>query len=127
MHKLVTTLLTASAVLAIALVQPTARAAEKEGKAKSTPYTGKLSAVDKVAKTVTVATKEKSRTYQITSETKIKKADKPATLDDAVVGEEASAYGHEVDGKYVAVSLRLGAKPEGDGKGKGKKKDAEKK
>ncbi|MBI3879430.1 MAG: hypothetical protein HY301_05125 [Verrucomicrobia bacterium] len=125
MKTFITTLLTAGTVLAVAFIQPAVPAAEKEGKAKSVPYTGKVSAVDKVAKTVTLATKEKSRTYQVTAETKINKAGKPATLDDAVVGEEASAYGHEADGKYVAQSLRLG--PKTDAPAKGKKKEAEKK
>ena len=48
------------------------------------PFRGKLASVDKSAKTITVG----ERTFQITSETKTMKAGKPATLDDAVVGEE---------------------------------------
>src|ERR1700687_1994336 len=55
---------------------------------KGGPFHGKLAAIDKVAKTITVG----KRTFQITSETKIKKAGKPATLDDGVVGETVSGY-----------------------------------
>ena len=44
---------------------------------KAGPFHGKLAAIDKVGKTITVG----KRTFQITSETKIKKAGKPATLD----------------------------------------------
>src|SRR5690349_17873467 len=54
-----------------------------EKKKAVTPFTGKLTAVDKTAKTIKVG----ERTFHITSETKIHKGGKPATLDDAVVGE----------------------------------------
>jgi hypothetical protein len=106
------------------------KAEKKEGKAKAAPYAGELSAVDKSAKTVTIKTKNTSRVYQINAETRITKAGKPATLDDATVGEPAAAYGTEVAGKYVAQSLRLGAKvddaPKSEAKPK-KKKDGDKK
>ncbi|HVV73821.1 MAG TPA: hypothetical protein VHI52_20320, partial [Verrucomicrobiae bacterium] len=46
------------------------------------PFHGKLASLDKVAKTITVG----KRTFQITSQTKIKKDGKPATIDDGVVG-----------------------------------------
>jgi hypothetical protein len=52
------------------------------------------------------------RTFQITSETKIKKGGKPATLDDGVVGEDVGGYYHNgEDGKLNAVSVRFGPKP----------------
>ena len=47
------------------------------------PFHGNLAAVDKTAKTIKVG----ESIYQITSETKIIKDGKPATLDDGVVGE----------------------------------------
>src|ERR1700756_312715 len=58
--------------------------AKTENKSKGGPFHGKLVAVDKVAKTITVG----KRTFLITSETKIKKGGKPATLEGGVVGEE---------------------------------------
>src|SRR5262245_30995127 len=51
-----------------------------------TPFHGKLKSVDKTAKTISVGT----LVLQITSETKIAKADKPAVLEDGVVGENVS-------------------------------------
>ena len=75
------------------------------------PFTGHLTAVDKTAKTIKVG----ERTFQITSETKISKTEKPATLDDAVVGEAVrGAYRNTDDGKMAAVTVRLGAKLKGE-------------
>src|SRR5438093_7713764 len=66
------------------------------------PFHGKLAAVDKSAKSITVG----KRTFYITSETKINKAGKPATLDDGVVGEEASGgFKTADDGKLVVTKL----------------------
>ena len=54
--------------------------------------------------------------YQITSETKISKDGKPATLDDGVVGEPVSGYAKPTnDGKMAATTVRFGAKPEDKG------------
>jgi hypothetical protein len=81
-------------------------------KAKAIPYHGKLGEVDKVNKTITLDEKTK-RVFIITSETKIMKAGKPATLDDAVVGEDvAGQYTKGADGKLTAKSVRFGPKPE---------------
>ena len=83
---------------------------KKEGRI---PFHGKLVAVDKTAKTITVG----ERTFQITSESKLSKAGKPATLDDAAVGDEVSGnYQKADDGKLHAKSVRFGPKPEGDAK-----------
>jgi hypothetical protein len=77
-------------------------------KKQGAPFHGALDSLDKVAKTITVG----KRTFQITSETKIKKAGKPATLNDAVVGEDVGGYYHTgEDGKLNAVSVRFGPKP----------------
>ncbi len=84
------------------------------------PFRGKLAAVDKAAKIIKIG----QSTYQITSQTKIMKAGKPATLDDAVVGEQATGFARPTeDGKMAATSLRLGAKSEESGteKKKGQK------
>ena len=83
---------------------------KKEGRI---PFHGKLVAVDKTAKTITVG----ERTFQITSESKLSKAGKPATLDDAAVGDEvAGNYQKAEDGKLHAKTVRFGAKPEAEPK-----------
>lgn len=94
--------------------------AKKQG---VTPFHGNLKAVDKTAKTVTVG----STTVQITSETKIQKDGKPATLDDAVVGEAVGgAYRKSDDGKLNATMVRFGAKPEAANGGAKKEKKPKK-
>ncbi len=78
-------------------------------KASAHPFHGKLAGVDMVAKTIKLG----KSTYQVTSETKITKDGKPATLADGVVGEEVGGYAKPLeDGKMVATSLRFGPKPE---------------
>lgn len=97
-------------VLAQSTNKPAAKSGTeiKQGK-KAHPFHGKLVAVDKMAKTITVG----KSTYQITSETKIMKAGKPATLSDGVVGEEVSGYlKPDEAGKLVASSLTFGPKPD---------------
>jgi len=87
-------------------------------KARGMPLNGKVSAVDKTAKTVTIGETEKARVLQITSETKIFKNNKPATFDDVLVGEHIGAYVRpNAEGKMEAVTLKTGlaapkAKPE---------------
>ena len=78
-----------------------------EKTAKAGPFHGKLAAVDKVAKTITVG----KRTFQITSESKLKKGGKPATLDDGTVGDTVSGYVKPApDGKLVATTVNFGPK-----------------
>jgi hypothetical protein len=101
--------------------QPAAKKAAAENKTAPSgekkpgagPFHGKLAKVDKVAKAITVG----KRTFQITSGTKLKKADgTPATLSDAVVGEEVSGYVKPTeDGKLVATTVTFGAKTGGQG------------
>ena len=70
---------------------------------------GKLAALDKTAKTITVG----KHTYQVTSETRIFKADKPATLEDGVIGEQVSlGYKPTPDGKLMATKITFGPKPD---------------
>ena len=72
----------------------------------SLPFHGKLAAVDATAMTVTVG----KQTYNITSETKLSKDDKPATLADFVVGDMVGgAYKKDGD-KMNATSLKAGGK-----------------
>ena len=87
------------------------------------PFHGKLSAVDKTAKTMTLEGKEKARTLHITSQTRLTKDDKPATLDDAAVGEIIAGQARLNEaGQTEAVSVRIGAKTEGPQKPKQEKK-----
>jgi hypothetical protein len=80
----------------------------KEKKVNLTLH-GKIAAVDKTAKTIKVG----ESTLQVTSTTKITKAGKPATLDDATVGEDVSvSYKKTEDGKSELLSLRIGPRPE---------------
>jgi hypothetical protein len=82
---------------------------KKEAPARALPFRGKIAAVDKQAKTVKVG----ERTFQITAESKISKAGKAATLDDATVGEEVGgAYRETADKKLNVVSLRIGPRPD---------------
>lgn len=97
-------------------------AAEKE-KPGRLPFSGKIGAVDNVSKSITLAGKEKNRVIHVTSETKIMKAGKPATFDDAKVGEEVGGQLRKTaDGKEEAISLRVGPKPEETPKKEGKEK-----
>src|SRR6266436_6262364 len=90
-----------------------------EKKAQSAgPFRGKLAALDKSGKTITVG----KRTFHITSETKIMKAGKPATLEDGVVGEEVSGgFKTGTEGKLVATKVTFG--PKAEAKGAEKKKE----
>lgn len=82
------------------------------------PFNGKLAAVDKTAKTIKVG----ERTFQITSETKMQKGGKPATLDDAVVGEVVGgAYRNTDGGKMAATTVRFGPRSEGEATSRRKK------
>jgi hypothetical protein len=111
-----TTLLLAAALTTVPLLltaQTTnnktaaSKTVETEKPAKGGPFHGKLAAIDKVAKTITVG----KRSFQITSETKLRKAGKPATFEDAVVGETVSGYVKPAaDGKLVATTVNFGAK-----------------
>ncbi len=76
------------------------------------PFSGKLGAVDKEKKTITIMGKEKNRTLHLDDQTKIMKNEKAASLDDASVGEEVAGQVRKTDdGKEVLVSLRIGSKP----------------
>ena len=68
---------------------------------------GAVVAVDATAQTVTVGTK----TYNVTSDTKITKAGQPATLSDITVGETVSiGYKKDEAGKLNATTIHVGAK-----------------
>jgi hypothetical protein len=102
--------------------KPAATKSESSTKKKGAhPFRGKLAAVDKTAKTITVG----KSVYQITSETKITKDGKPALLEDGVVGDPVTGFSKPADdGKMVATTVKFGGK--GDTKGGEKKKKSSK-
>ena len=63
------------------------------------------------------------RVFHITEETRIRKDGKTALLEDAKVGEEVGLSYRQVDGKLMALSLRLGPAPAGAAKGEKQKKE----
>lgn len=74
---------------------------------KSLPFSGNIVTMDKNARTVTIG----KRIFQVTSETKIFKADKPATFADGAVGDYVTgSYKKADDGKLIAHSLYYGGK-----------------
>jgi hypothetical protein len=91
-----------------------AQAPRPAGKPRQMPFRGKVSAVDKSAKTITLEGKENGRTFQITSGTKITKDGKPAVLDDVKVGQSVGGLAKEsAAGKWEAATLNLGMKAGG--------------
>jgi len=104
--------LAAAALFSATFLLVSAQDAPKEKKkGGALPYAGKISAVDGTAKTVTLATKNKSKTFVLSDATKITKDGKPAGMDVVVVGEEGAVSYVTKDGKDHANSLRVGAKP----------------
>jgi hypothetical protein len=85
--------------------------AAKTEKKRQVPFRGKVSTVDKVAKTIALEGKEKQRVFQITSETKITRDGKPAVFDNVAAGESVGGLAREnAAGKLEVVTLNVGAK-----------------
>ena len=97
---------------------------KKESTAKnqnSIPFKGNIVTLDKNARTLTVG----KRTFQVTSETKIFKSDKPATFADGVVGDYVTgSYKKSEDGKLIAHSVYFGGKTHTADKKKESTKDS---
>lgn len=112
MKKFLVSILVAvfTATVALPVVAADDKPAEKkEAPARAIPFRGKIASVDKQAKTVKIG----ERTFHITADSKINKAGKPATLDDATVGEEVGGqYREGADKKLNVVSLRIGPRPD---------------
>ena len=88
---------------------PSQAAPAKPKKHEGLVFRGTVSAIDAKAMTLTVET----RTFAVTSDTKIIKDGKSATLADGVVGELVSGtYRKTNDGKLNAISIHFGAKAE---------------
>ena len=116
--------------LAVRAADKAPDAPKTERKARSLPFNGKVGAVDKTAKTITLEGKARQRVFQVTSETRISKDKKPAVLDDVQVGDRVGGSAREnADGKMELVSLNVlpakDAKTKQEDKGdKGEKKPA---
>jgi hypothetical protein len=88
-----------------------ADAPKAEKKGKHMPFKGTVSAVDKVAMTITLEGKEKARVFAITSQTRISKEGNPAVVDDIKVGESVGGQAVEAEGgKWDITTLNLGKK-----------------
>lgn len=81
-------------------------AAKHDKGSRPIPFHGKLAS--KTDASITVG----SRTFQVTSETRVVKNGKPATLADGEVGQEVAGSYVEQDGKLTAKLVRFGGKPE---------------
>ncbi|MGD0745039.1 MAG: DUF5666 domain-containing protein [Verrucomicrobiota bacterium] len=80
----------------------------KPKKHEVTVFNGKVSAVDATAMTLTVG----KRIFEVTSETKITKNGKPATLSDIAVGDKVGGACKKTDdGKLAATTINDGNKP----------------
>ena len=88
-------------------------ASAKPKKHEGLVFRGTVSAIDVKAMTLTVET----RTFAVTTDTKIIRDGKSATLADGVVGEQVSGtYKKTADGKLNAASIHFGAKAENKNK-----------
>jgi hypothetical protein len=75
------------------------------------PFHGKVKSVDVSGMTFTLDGL-KPRTFAVTADTKIMKNGAPATLKDAVVGDDVGGRTEKSpDGKLTALSVRFGPKP----------------
>jgi hypothetical protein len=95
---------------------PPPPAKEKLKKRADFPFNGKITAVDKTNKTLSLNGKDADRVFQITSATRLFKAGKPAVLDEATVGEDVTGQARKSDGKTEALSVYLGPRPDGKAK-----------
>ena len=104
--------LIAAVVLTVAIVGISlpAQAAKKGGPPTDPGSAGKVKAIDKIAKTITVEDKGAAKIISISSTTVFKKSGKPATIDDVTVGEPVSVTTINLGDKTEAVTVSLGAK-----------------
>jgi len=99
---------------------PKKKAKSEDGTKKhEMPFRGTIESVNQVEKTITVKGKDKEHVLQITSQSKLSKEGKPATLADAVVGENLAGFARETAaGKIEVVSVRFNTKAPGQSKPK---------
>jgi hypothetical protein len=95
--------------------EPPAPPTHKAKKHDHAEFNGTLAAVDTNAMTLTVG----KHTFEISSETIITKAGKPATLGEGMAGETVGgAYKKGADGKLTAISIHFDIKADGEKKKK---------
>ena len=104
--KLITTAILTVAIAGISL---SAQAAKK-GPPSDPGAGGKVKAVDKAAKTVTIEEKGVAKVISIAATTVFKKAGKAVTIDDVTVGEPVHITTINLGEKTEAVTVTLGAK-----------------
>lgn len=93
-------------------------------KMRAIPLRGMIASVDEKAKTFTIAGKEKSRTFKITTTTVITKAGAAATMKDVVANEEVrGSYYKMADGSLEAKSVKVGPLTEAEKAEKEAKKE----
>ncbi|MEN9574057.1 MAG: hypothetical protein RL514_1912 [Verrucomicrobiota bacterium] len=103
MHSLTRSLLTLAAALAFTLLTPDASAAAKK-MAPDTALHGKITAVDKEAKTIAIA----GKTLTVDETTVITDSGKPAKFDSLKIGTEATVSTFMLGEKLNAVSIKTG-------------------
>ncbi|MFM8470643.1 MAG: hypothetical protein ACKODH_11870 [Limisphaerales bacterium] len=103
MQPLTRSLLTLAVAFTFALVAPEASAAAKKGPVDK-PVIGKITAVDKEGKTITVA----DRMIAVDETSVITKSVKPAKLEDLKVGTDATVSTFLLGEKLTAVSIKTG-------------------
>lgn len=85
-----------------------AEGGERKPAARSVPFHGKIELMDKASKSIRVGT----RTFHVVDDTRIMKGGKPASLEDAGLGEQVGGLYREGDaGRLELLSLRIGPKP----------------
>jgi hypothetical protein len=110
-----------------AKAKPAKSAPKKEKEARQQTTSGKITAVDKVLKTITLDDKARS-VLQISSDTLITKDGQPAIMADGAVGDAVHVtYRKGEDGKLEALLLNYGAKSEPAKPAKAKKTEAKSK
>jgi len=93
---------------AAAAATPAASASPAKAQ-RAIPFKGMIQSVDKRAKTFTIASKQKSRVFNITERTVLTKAGNPATLNDLSENEEVhGSYWKNADGSLEAKHVRIG-------------------
>lgn len=126
MACLLTVSLVAAGSVCLAADQPAGGAtssAKSTTKVKYMPFRGKVASIDKTARTLTLAGKAKSRTFQLTSETRVHNDGQPAALEDVRAGAMVGGRARETAaGGWEVVVLNLGIKAAKD---KAKAKDTE--
>ena len=116
-HILIACLLTASLIVpgqalrAAGQAETTAPAPKTVMKPKQMPFRGKIREVDKDKKMITLAGKEKSRSFRITATTRIHRDGTVLALPDVKVGSMVGGLARaNASGEWEVVTLNLGVK-----------------